>query len=455
MLPKPYYDEGGVTIYHSDCLELMRHMEENSIDAIVTDPPYALTGVSRNGSPRNNDPSTPYGRTKLGGPSGGFMGKAWDAALPSIDVWQEALRVIKPGGHLVCFGGTRTYHRLACAVEDAGWEIRDCLMWIYGSGFPKSLNVSKAIDKEVGVERAMIGHTKAGSSSLHRVTRVEQGYRESLTDVTPDALDITAPNSDAAKQWDGWGTALKPAYEPILLARKPLNGTVAQNVVKWGTGAVNIDACRVETDENLQGSTVRNDIRGGAFASGHKMNPGDIPDYEQNPLGRWPANVIHDGSDEVLDVFPEAPGQCADAKIDGTERKNQNVYGAMRYGRTGEPSADSVNAGLVGFNMRPGLRRLDAGSAARFFYTAKASSSERNGPLGIKNSHPTVKPLALMTYLLKLVVQPGGTALDPYMGSGSTLVAAKELGLRGIGIDREDEYITIAAKRLAQGTLPL
>lgn len=346
----------------------------DSIDSVVTDPPYGLTS------------ERPGGRSEAtrGAVMGGFMGLQWDSAVPDAAVWGEVLRVLKPGGYLLAFGGTRSYHRLTCAIEDAGFEIRDQVMWLYGSGFPKSHNL--------------------------------KGERE------------------------GWGTALKPAWEPIIVARKPLAGTVAENVRDHGTGALNIDECRVP------GADTRRTKAGGS-------NDFPLEDDSWMPrsvevgssLGRWPANVIHDGSEEVLAAFPDAPGQMADAS--SSSRKTQHVYGAMRRGngRDGEPSADSENVGVVGFKMKPGARRLDAGTAARFFYCAKASKLDR----GAGNTHPTVKPTALMRYLCRLVTPPGGIVLDPFMGSGSTGKAALLEGFDFLGIDRESSYVAVAQARLA------
>ncbi|CAB3960106.1 hypothetical protein LMG7053_06156 [Achromobacter ruhlandii] len=352
-------------LHHGDCIESMRGMADASVDAIVTDPPYEL----------------------------GFMGKAWDSTgiAYNVEVWREALRVLKPGGHLLAFGGSRTYHRLAAAIEDAGFEIRDQIMWIYGSGFPKSRN--------------------------------------------PDGA------------WSGWGTALKPAHEPICVARKPLAGTVAANVLVHGTGALNIDGCRIATTENLNGGAYAES--GGrsvprSLHAGSGMNqPGKTVGTEfVQPAGRWPANVIHDGSEEVLQAFPDAPGQLAAVSTTAPSPKTSNVYGAMR--RDGEASADSENHGTVGFKMRPGARRLDAGSAARFFYCAKASKSDR----GVDNTHPTVKPTDLMRYLCRLVTPLGGVVLDPFMGSGSTGKAAVLEGFRFIGCELSAEYIEIARARI-------
>lgn len=371
-----------------DCREVLATMPPESIDSIVTDPPYGL----------------------------GFMGKGWDHAVPGVEFWAEMLRVAKPGAYLLAFGGSRTHHRMACAVEDAGWEIRDTILWLYGSGFPKSHN----------------------------------------------------------GPWGG--TALKPAHEPIIMARKPLVGTVAANVLAYGTGGLNIDLCRVGWPDGIA-PEIGTPGWGGPAKKSTAVPGQEGATVERQPpsqLGRWPANVIHDGSDEVLAAFPQAPGQLADASCSSSSRKTQNVYGAMRRGRGDEPSADSENAGAVGFKMRPGERRLDSGSAARFFYCAKASRKDRNEGLeglpalpslkidptstmardgrrgsGVaQNNHPTVKPTALMRYLVRLVTPPGGTVMDPFAGSGSTGKAALLEGFRFIGIEREVEYAAIAERRV-------
>jgi site-specific DNA-methyltransferase (adenine-specific) len=362
-----------VTLHHGNCLDVMRAMPDNSVDSIVTDPPYGL----------------------------GFMGKHWDHGVPGVDFWAEMLRILKPGGHLLSFGGSRTYHRMACAVEDAGFEIRDQIMWVYGSGFPKSHN------------------------------------------------------------GDWGGTALKPAHEPIVMARKPLIGTVEKNWKEHGTGALNIDGCRVEggerplvtSDRRLENNTYSAGLGGSQYQG-------------VTNAGRWPANLIHDGSDEVLAAFPQAPGQQADVSGTAPSAKTSNVYGAMK--RVGEPSLDSDNEGAVGFKMKPGARRLDAGSAARFFYCAKAGRKDRNEGLADPgpqfkhgttlrnvenadtkgNNHPTVKPTDLMAYLCRLVTPPGGVVLDPFMGSGSTGKAAVREGFRFIGCDMQAEYVEIARARI-------
>jgi hypothetical protein len=382
------------------------------VDACVTDPPYELTSAR------------PGGRSEAtrGAVMGGFMGMKWDGTGVAFDpeTWRQALRVLKPGGYLLAFGGTRTYHRMVCAIEAAGFEIRDQLAWLYGSGFPK------------GTDKAKI-----------------------------------------PAEWRGWNTALKPALEPIVLARKPMVGTLTENLQRHGTGALWIDGCRIALD----GETIT--VSGkGALPCRHDVDvPRDGAPIERRDagLGRWPANVIHDGCDEVLAAFPDAPG--AFAPVRGTEpsAKTSGIYGPMK--RVAEPSQDTRYGDVgVGFQMKPGARRLDTGSAARFFYCAKADRADRNEGLdgmperpllwssgeqspgsfqspnthrAARNHHPTVKPTDLMRWLCRLVTPPRGTLLDPFMGSGSTLKAAELEGFSAIGIELDTEYIEIARRRIA------
>lgn len=398
------------TVFNVDCRTGMKWFPDDTFDSIVCDPPYEL----------------------------GFMGKSWDSTGIANDpvMWAEALRVLKPGGHLLAFSGSRTYHRMVCAIEDAGFEIRDQIMWIYGSGFPKSRDVSKAIDSEAGAVREVMG--EAGHHAKRKDREIMNGG--SRDDYHFGGARIaTAPATEAAQQWQGWGTALKPAHEPICVARKPLIGTVAANVLQFGTSAINIDGCRVDVvadDPNTRDHTKHARTTGSIWgnAAGAAKTLGE--------QGRWPANVIHDGSGEVLAAFPTAPGALADASHAAPSAKTSNVYGPMA--RSGEPSQDSENAGAVGFKMKPGARRLDAGSAARFFYCAKASKTDR----GAGNNHPTVKPTDLMRYLCRLVTPPGGCILDPFAGSGSTGKAAALEGFTFIGFELDAEHTEIANARI-------
>ncbi len=342
----------SITIHCGDCLDVVPTLGQ--VDAVLTDPPYGLS----------------------------FMGKDWDHGVPGVRFWETILAAVKPGAHLLAFGGTRTFHRLTVAIEDAGFEIRDCIMWIYGTGFPKSLDVSKAIDKATGAERESIG--------IRSVPDIRGGQMHANNRGEHHMIDITLPATDAAKQWDGWGTALKPAWEPIILARKPLSGTVAANVLEHGTGGVNVAGCRVGVSKRVPTRRGISDSKiFGTFGGTDGTESGHNPS-----LGRWPANVIHDGSDDVTKLFPWAP-------------------------------------------------------SSRFFYCAKASQRER----GHANDHPTVKPIALMRYLARLITPPNGTILDPFVGSGSTLLAARDEGFSAIGIDTEKEYCDIARRRL--GELPI
>ncbi|MBN5011465.1 site-specific DNA-methyltransferase [Stenotrophomonas maltophilia] len=371
-------------IHIGDCLKVMRGMADSSVDAIVTDPPYGLS----------------------------FMGKRWDYDVPSTEIWAECLRVLKPGGHLLAFAGTRTQHRMAVRIEDAGFEIRDMIAWVYGSGFPKSHN----------------------------------------------------------GPWGG--TALKPALEPITVARKPIAGTVAANWHEHGTGGLNIDGCRIAASETTIRARTDNDL-GRMNDDGWRPTPG-VNGLEN---GRWPANLIHDGSEEVLAAFPAASGQKADLSEDGESARFSTVYEGGPLPRGSEASSNSANQGTVGFKMRPGARRLDSGSAARFFYCAKASKEDRDAGLeGFKksaagmvsntsgqhmtrrdegyqvapraNHHPTVKPTDLMRYLCRLVTPAGGMVLDPFMGSGSTGKAAVLEGFQFVGIEQDPVYAAIAEARI-------
>ncbi|MFM7010623.1 MAG: DNA methyltransferase [Betaproteobacteria bacterium] len=505
--------DGKVILHRGDSRDVLAAMPDASVDSVVCDPPYALTQASRGGSPRGNDPATPFGRTKLG--DKGFMGKQWDTGETAFDVafWGEVLRVLKPGGHLLAFSGTRTYHRMACAIEDAGFEIRDQIQWVYGSGFPKSLDVSKAIDKaggmspreqsallasrrvESGLSRsevaALVGCTEASvrdwedgrsrtvGRSIEWITPSDN-YRARLADVLGyssderKAIGISIDrrgdgtviglghsgqvrrggNTETAKQWLGWGTALKPACEPICVARKPLIGTVAENVLTHRTGALNIDGCRIETAENLNGGAyavngnrdVSNSLRQGSGMNQAGKTTGK--DYVQ-PAGRWPANIIHDGSDEVIACFPDSDGQQADISTTAPSPKTSNVYGKMN--RECEASANRryTTDGSTNFAALPGQRRGDAGSAARFFYTAKADAEDRLG-----SKHPTVKPLDLMQWLVRLVTPKGGVVLDPFAGTGTTGEAAWREGMKAILIERETEYQRDIERRMELAANP-
>ena len=392
-------------IHHGDCREVMAKLDAESVDAVICDPPYGLSfmgkdwdsfkegDIAMRRNPQMDAVNT--GASRQGGRQRACADYqkrqardmlAFQEAMNAV--FLEALRVAKPGAHLLAFGGTRTYHRLACAIEDAGWEIRDCVMWVYGSGFPKSHDVSKAIDKAAGAEREVVG---VKENSFGRKPGGGDGWGEAIEGgkASDHVFNITAPETDAARQWQGWGTALKPAMEPITVARKPLCGTVAENVLRHGTGAINVDGCRVVTDGGTAKANIRKGETNGERAG---MSLGENISFRCDiatiNAGRWPANLIHDGGEEVV--------------------------------------------GLTG-------------DAARFFYCAKANKADRG-----ENHHPTVKPTALMRYLCRLVTPPGGVVLDPFTGSGSTGKASILEHFNFIGIEREAEYCEIARARISK-----
>jgi site-specific DNA-methyltransferase (adenine-specific) len=405
-------------ILHGNCLEKLKELKDNSVDSIVTDPPYEL----------------------------GFMGKKWDSTGIAFnsETWERCLRVLKPGGHMLAFGGSRTFHRIAVAIEDAGFELRDTIMWVYGSGFPKSHDISKVIDKAAGIWRGKA----TGKLSTNKAMSSPNYER------TPKGN----PATPEAQMWEGWGTALKPAFEPIILARKPISEkNIAENVLKWGTGGINIDDCRVEYNGVVKTCSRKSDgIKDHTNPSGWK-EVNRTPNRPATPTeaGRWPANFIHDGSEEVLRLFPETKSTPRTPTNGGTGGVGQSTN--FQRGSETSPYRDS-------------------GSAARFFYCAKASKKERNkglediepkktdqsrkreliggnnpynrGAKPVKNNHPTVKPLELMKYLVRLVTPPEGIVLDPFAGSGTTLIAATLQDFKYIGIELNKEYIEIAKTRI-------
>lgn len=486
-----------------DCLDIMQTLPENSVDSVVTDPPYHFTSIVKRFGKNGAAPAQFGTDGAFARSSRGFMGKEWDGGDIAFrpETWAHVLRVLKPGGHLLAFGSSKGFHRMAVAIEDAGFEIRDTIMWLYGTGFPKSLDVSKAIDKsrkeDVEPTRAVCRFVRAAmdvrglkskdlthhfgdcnprlidhwaardtdsqpflptmaqwmklrdvlgldSSMDVEVTRLNMRKGEhgdawnsaeivGQYDGVPGGLggdrftfrdSSIRSASEMAAEWEGWGTALKPAFEPVIMARKELDGTVAANVMEWGVGGINIDGCRVETKEVRPKDSVQlAHDEFGTFCekAGRARSTGSGANHE---LGRFPANVIHDGSDEVLAAFPDARG--AMAPVRGTE-----------------PSGKTVNT-FGTFNGRaPSDQRDGGGSAARFFYCAKATKAERAG-----SKHPTVKPIDLMRYLCRLVTPPGGTVLDIFAGSGTTGQAALAEGFNAMLIEREAEYQADIRRRL-------
>lgn len=369
----------------ADSKDVLPTLPDASVDSVVTDPPYGLS----------------------------FMGKAWDYDVPGAALWREVLRVLKPGGHLLSFFGSRTYHRGVVQIEDAGFEVRDSLVWMYGTGFPKSLNVSKTIDDVAGAVREVVG--VAGRSSTKTIGPIGHVGGEYMT---------TAPATPEAAQWEGWGTALKPAHEPIVLARKPLIGTVAANVLAHGTGALNVDGCRIAavSDDKLVRPFIQ---RGDNRVLGKGLGAG----VQAEPSGRWPANVCLD--EEAAALLDAQSGD--------------------RPGSHDQAPTRSPNSLWVGEGANTGVGRNDSGGASRFFYTAKASRAERGEP----NIHPTVKPVDLMRWLVRLVTPPGGVVLDPFTGSASTGVACRLEAMRFLGIERDAHYASIAKSRLSGWVEPV
>ena len=422
------------TIHHGDCIETMNAMPPESVDAIVTDPPYGL----------------------------GFMGRKWDALPPSQE-WAEACyRVLKPGGHIAAFGGTRTWHRLAVAIEDAGFEMRDSLAWLYGSGFPKSHDVGKAIDKLAGAEREILATVKRGAGAIGSKSRVAQGYRPTVRDTTTSY--VTAPATPEAEQWEGWGTALKPAFEPIVLARKPLTEkTVARNVLAHGTGAINIDGCRIATDEQIaahHGTANPRVAMGDGWGEGYQV--GQAASTPPNTSGRWPANVLLDHhaaawvdeqSGFSVSKRAERGASSGILRLDGCHTVDE--LRALAEAGEKTPTGRDARKTLARYVASEDWPRghTDSGGASRFFYTAKAPKRERPNVGGVQ--HPTVKPLAIMRWLIRLTTPPGGVVLDPFAGSGTTIEAALIEGFNPVGIEMEAEYLPLIQHRIDRqaGTL--
>ena len=424
------------TIIHGDCLEELKKLDDNSVDAVVTDPPYGLS----NTKPKQvADVLAAWvtGETEaVPAKRGGFMGKDWDSFVPPPAVWQECLRVLKPGGHMAVFAGARTQDLMGLSIRLAGFEIRDTLGWVYGSGFPKSMDVSKAIDKMKGAKREVVG-----KNPNHRAIS-GVGYEGIYQGGNTGAEDVTAPATPEAARWDGWGTALKPAIEPIILARKPLDGTVAANVLAHGVGGLNIDASRVGTSGGGTHCGNRN-------ADGKCLGHGDAgksqsgatfhADESAEPAGRFPANVLLD--------------EHAAKEMD----KQSGVLKTGAWnGNRSTPKADAVYGYREGGNESS--RPADSGGASRFFpvfkYQAKAPKRERPVIVredGTKVQHPTVKPLALMEWLVTLITPEGGTVLDPFAGTGTTLQAATNKGFNPIGIEADADYIQLINKRMEGG----
>lgn len=534
LLSSPTWQALDSPVIRADCIEAMRCVPDCSVDAIVTDPPYGLEFMGAewdapwrgdgivDADQWNQGQSNAFSRSRVRHGRAASYGTEGGATGRAFQKWSEhwateCLRILKPGGHLLAFGGTRTYHRLACAVEDAGFEIRDSLLWLFGSGFPKSHDVSKAIDKAAGVEREVIGSRDSAVGRSMRTAEAGSSFADDAY-AWGREIDVTTPATPEAAQWQGWGTALKPAHEPIVVARKPLEGTVAANVLAHGTGALNIDGCRLGTDaqhkakcESAAGnpSNVTGDVYG-EYASPRGNS--------WTPAGRWPANVALSHLEEcepvgIREVKPANGSGKASSKSgglsgifgDGSEDDMSGGFGGTETieawncvsgcpvaeldAQTGDRRAGAFPQTHHAFGdiytaggERPGKQAadrvdLDSGGASRFLYTAKTSRAERNaglegfnavndtahrktnletadrphlrGPTKRQNHHPTVKPINLMRWLVRLVTPPDGLILDPFCGSGTTGCAAALEGFDFIGIEREPEYAEIARARIA------
>jgi len=395
------------TILKGDCIDRLKELPDSSVDSVVTDPPYGLSKEPDivevltkwiNGEPYDHG-------------HGGFMGKRWDSFVPHPDIWREVYRVLKPGGHALVFAGTRTQDLMTISLRLAGFEVRDVIEWLYFSGFPKSMDVSKAFDKRAGAEREVIGTRNDGVGSDNGEGRYNWNNGKSRASRT---VKITAPATELAKKWDGWGTALKPAHEPIIVARKPLEGTVCDNVEKYGTGAINMNGCRIGDDEIRSSGEVSN-----AWREAEGRTDRQAPNPSVN-TGRFPANIVTTEPDAFWSKYCNVTPQELSKKASKRDRNSD--------WRGDEIALDERVAG--------GLKGRADGSLGKQTFN--------------RNTHPTVKPVDLMAWLVRLVTPPGGTVLDPFAGSGSTLVAAKREGFGFIGIEREEEYVEIIEARTGE-----
>lgn len=480
----PWKVAGPVSLYHGDCIEVMARMPSNSVDALVTDGPYGLgfmgqawdtfkpgeaeSRITENRAIESDNPNL-KGRTR--GPASSPSAVEYDRGLEGQRAFQrwteqwarEAFRVLKPGGHVLSCGAPRSAHRMTCGLEDAGFEVRDSIAWLFAQGFPKSMNLGKAIDRAAGAQREVIGHVGAADpKTVDRNALDYGGSTGKAKNGLKDGYELTKPATELAEQWSGWGTALKPGHEPIAVARKPLDGTVEENVRRWGIGALNIDRCRLEVtdtdyERNASGDRGHDDNRTRQHEA-FKMTAGKSSD-----IGRWPANVaLSEYASAILDA------QAGDRKSGAnptrrTSEKFQKVFGKFKGAEVCDPA-----------------RGAEVGGASRFFFVAKPSRLERDfgcdslpmrtpgecterteGSAGItpyagagrsgggRNSHPTVKPVSLMRWLIWLVTPEGGVVLDPFLGSGTTGMAAVVDGYTFIGIEREEQYLQLSDARIS------
>ena len=446
----------GSTIYNGDCLVVMDNMKKCSVDSVITDPPYHLTSIVQRFGKEGSAPAQFGTDGAFARASKGFMGKELDGGDIAFqaNTWRKCYELLKPGGHLIAFSGSRTYHRMAVAIEDAGFEIRDQCIWLYGSGFPKSHNIGREIDKKQGNDREVVGEVRAGKNALGQDSGWNKHNNRTQIEVTK-----------GSSEWEGWGTSLKPAHEPMVLARKPLSEkSVADNVMQHGTGAINIDACRVggQSEDTERKKVVRKArTADGVWTddnSGMKSEGSEFADAD--PRGRWPSNVMHDGSEQVQEIFPETnstevsrerthKGIWTAGELADTEQF-MPAYGdqgnASRYFYCAKTSKEERNSGLHGFETK--MMGMSGGAQSVGEGYDKGQDIGLNKVIARKNTHPTVKPVELMRYLVRLVTPKGGVVLDPFMGSGSTGMAAREEDFSFIGIEKESEYYEIAKARI-------
>ncbi|WP_413600817.1 DNA-methyltransferase [Curtobacterium sp. Curtsp57] len=468
---KPHYEAAGVTLFHGDCLDVLRELPDESVHAVVTDPPYGLSNTDPGHVSEAITHWTTGDRSFLPSAGGGFMGKAWDEFVPPPAVWDECMRVLKPGGHLLAFAGSRTIDLMALSIRLAGFDIRDSIAWLYGSGFPKSMDVAKAVEAHVLVggshtsqkRRAAMGDEYAPSAATGTFRQVESSMDNVRT--TPPSFE---PTTDEAKAWDGWGTALKPAFEPIVVARKPIIGTVAKNVLAHGSGALNIDAVRTPTTDPLGGGaqsgsglTTKSDGWARPWMADVDARTAHAERVTANvekaeSLGRWPANVVLDES-QATELDRQAPDTGGSGRASGPSLRGATTAGAAFGARNGlpddrEPAFYGDRGGAS--RMFPTFSTTDEDwawearvrSLPTFRYEAKAPTSERPVVDGV--AHPTVKPLDLMRWLVRLVTPKGGTLLEPFAGSGTTVEACLREGFDVIAIEREADYLPLIEKRI-------
>lgn len=432
---KIYSKNDDYILYQGNMLDMLNFISSNSVDSIVTDPPYGLTTIVKRFGKENSAPAQFGSDGAFSRLSKGFMGKEWDGSgiEYNVDTWKKCYEILKDGGYLLAFGGTRTYHKIASAIEEAGFEIRDCIMWIYGSGFPKSMNISKGLEAREKYGKANTRTKRVVEQSCDGESyKIKQTNNGAMGEVIETTRKHYLPSTELAKKWQGWGTTLKPAYEPIIVARKPFVGSLVDNVIKNGVGGINIDECRIKTN----GESIAKNVSYKSEKQSENWGTKKCITEPDATRGRFPANLILTYSS--ID-FEEVCGRFPKGKKNGSISKRYKMNNTV-YGDYGE--------------CNPFIAYNDKGSASRYFYCAKASQKDRNDGLVNKNTHPTVKPTELMQYLVRLVTPKEGTICDPFMGSGSTGKAVmfendeRDANYKFIGIELMDEYLPIADARI-------